>query len=74
MGTCRDISNFCESASLEEMRKRGYILTPGRCRTGRGRRTIRAIDGMAGTQLRAKQPGAAKLDALIVANLKALNA
>ena len=26
----RDISGFCKSATLEEIRRHGYVLTPGR--------------------------------------------
>jgi type I restriction enzyme M protein len=29
-GTYEDISGFCKSANLEEIKKNGYVLTPGR--------------------------------------------
>ncbi|BFD24825.1 MAG: N-6 DNA methylase [Candidatus Parcubacteria bacterium] len=29
-GTYEDVSGFCKSASLEEIKKNGYVLTPGR--------------------------------------------
>lgn len=29
-GTYEDVPGFCKSASLEEIQKNGYILTPGR--------------------------------------------
>ena len=30
VAVCRDIPGFCKSASLEEIRKHGHVLTPGR--------------------------------------------
>ncbi|MDD3927184.1 MAG: class I SAM-dependent DNA methyltransferase [bacterium] len=71
-----DIAGFCKSATLEEIRKHGYVLTPGRY--------VGAVevedDGepfdvkmkRLVAQLHEHQAEAAKLDAAIIANLKSL--
>jgi len=72
----RDIPGFCKSATLEEVRKHGYVLTPGRYVGAE----VVADDGepfdqkmqRLVAQLRAQQAEAAKLDAAIAANLKEL--
>ena len=75
-GAYRDIPGFCKSASLEEVRKHGYVLTPGRY-VGAAEREeddepFEQKMGRLVAQLRAQQAEAAKLDAAIIANLKAL--
>jgi type I restriction enzyme M protein len=72
----RDIPGFCKSASLEEVRKHGYVLTPGRY-VGAAEQEdddepFEQKMGRLVAQLRAQQAEAARLDAAIVANLKAL--
>jgi type I restriction enzyme M protein len=71
-----DIPGFCKSASLEEIRQHGYVLTPGRY--------VGAADSeddgepfeekmqRLSDQWREQQQEAAKLDAAIEANLKEL--
>ncbi|MCX7981206.1 MAG: type I restriction-modification system subunit M [Bacteroidia bacterium] len=72
----QDIPGFCKSATLEEVRKHGYVLTPGRYVGAaeqeeddepfdqKMRRLV--------AQLREQQAEAAKLDAAIAANLEEL--
>ncbi len=75
-GEYRDIPGFCKSATLEEIRHHGYVLTPGRYV---GAETIED-DGepfqqkmtRLVAQLREQQAEAAKLDAAIARNLKEL--
>ena len=72
----RDIPGFCKSATLDEIRKHGHILTPGRY-VGAERQ---ADDGepfevkmeRLTTRWREQQEEAKKLDAAITANLKLL--
>ncbi|MGN2393619.1 N-6 DNA methylase, partial [Pelomicrobium sp. G1] len=71
-----DIPGFCKSATLDEVRKYGHVLTPGRYVGAEAARD----DGepfdekmqRLFAQLREQQTEAAKLDAAIVANLEEL--
>ena len=71
-----DIPGFCKSASLDEVRKHGHVLTPGRYVGA----APQADDGepfedkmkRLVVQLREQQAEAARLDAAIAENLKAL--
>jgi type I restriction enzyme M protein len=72
----RDIPGFCRSATLDEIRKHGYVLTPGRyvgaaAAEDDGEPFAEKM-GRLTAQLRAQQAEAARLDAAIIANLKAL--
>ena len=75
-GAYRDIPGFCKSASLEEVRKHGYVLTPGRyvgaAEQEEDDEPFEQKMGRLVAQLRAQQAEAARLDAAIAANLKAL--
>jgi type I restriction enzyme M protein len=71
-----DIPGFCKSATLDEIRKHGYVLTPGRDVGAEvhddddepfGEKMARLVE-----QLRKQQAEAAKPDAAIAANLKEL--
>ena len=72
----RDIPGFCKSATLEEIRKHGHVLTPGRYVGAEAAED----DGEAfadkmqrlSAQWREQQQEAARLDAAIKANLKEL--
>jgi type I restriction enzyme M protein len=75
-GEYRDIPGFCKSASLEEIRQHGYVLTSGRYVGAELRddddepfaeKMARLVE-----QLRKQQAEAAKLDATIAANLTEL--
>jgi type I restriction enzyme M protein len=75
-GEYRDIPGFCKSASLEEIRQHGYVLTPGRYvgvvvededDEPFEEKMKRLVE-----QLRKQQAEAAKLDATIAANLTEL--
>jgi type I restriction enzyme M protein len=71
-----DIPGFCKSATLDEIRKHGHVLTPGRYVGAQAA----ADDGEAFTdtmqrlsaQWREQQQEAARLDAAIAANLRTL--
>ena len=72
----RDIPGFCKAARLEDIRKHGHVLTPGRYVGAEaaeddgesyGEKMQRLV-----AQLRGQQSEAAKLDAAIAANLKEL--
>ncbi|VVM05538.1 hypothetical protein MAMC_00648 [Methylacidimicrobium cyclopophantes] len=74
--TYADILGFCKSATLEEIRKHGYVLTPGRYVGAEAapddgepfeEKMARLV-----ARLREQQAEAAKLDAAIAANLKEL--
>jgi type I restriction enzyme M protein len=75
-GKYKDVPGFCKSATLEEVRKHGYVLTPGRYVGAHeqeeddepfDQKMQRLV-----AQLREQQAEAAKLDAAIAANLKEL--
>jgi type I restriction enzyme M protein len=75
-GEYADVPGFCKSATLEEVRKHGYVLTPGRYVGTElrndddepfGEKMARLVE-----QLREQQAEVAKLDEAIAANLKEL--
>lgn len=72
----RDAAGFCKSATLEEIRKHGHVLTPGRyvgaeAREDDGEPFEDKMKRLV-AQLREQQAEAAKLDKAIAANLKEL--
>ncbi len=72
----RDVPGFCKSATLEEIRKHGYVLTPGRYvgappQEDDGEPFDEKMKRLV-AELRAYQAEAARLDAAIAANLKEL--
>jgi type I restriction enzyme M protein len=76
MAAYADIPGFCKSAPLEEIRKHGHVLTPGRYVGAEvleddGEPFEEKMKRLTAT-LREQQTEAAKLDASIVANLKEL--
>jgi len=75
-GEYADIPGFCRSASLEEVRKHGHVLTPGRyvgaeAQEDDGEPFDEKMKRLV-MQLREQQAEAAKLDAAIAANLREL--
>jgi type I restriction enzyme M protein len=75
-GQYKDVPGFCKSATLEEVRKHGYVLTPGRyvgaeAQADDGEPFDQKMQRLV-AQLREQQAEAAKLDAAIAANLKEL--
>jgi type I restriction enzyme M protein len=75
-GEYNDVPGFCKSATLDEVRKHGYVLTPGRYVGAEvrdddgepfGERMARLVE-----QLRKQRAEAAKLDEAIAANLTEL--
>jgi len=71
-----DIPGFCRSAPLDEVRKHGHVLTPGRyvgaeAQEDDGEPFEEKMSRLV-AQLREQQAEAAKLDAVIAANLKEL--
>ena len=71
-----DIPGFCKSATLDDIRKHGHVLTPGRYVGAEaveddGEPFEAKMQRLAAT-LREQQAAAAKLDAAIAANLKEL--
>lgn len=75
-GEYQDVPGFCKSATLDEIRKHGHVLTPGRyvgaatqADDGEpfGEKMARLV-----AQLREQQAEGAKLDAAIAANLREL--
>jgi type I restriction enzyme M protein len=75
-GEYAEIPGFCKSATLEEVRKHGHVLTPGRyvgaeAQEDDGEPFEEKMKRLTAT-LREQQAEAAKLDAAIAANLKAL--
>jgi type I restriction enzyme M protein len=75
-GEYADIPGFCKNASLEEIRKQGHVLTPGRYVGAEAQEPddeafenkIQRLTQALGAQ----QAQAAKLDSAIAANLKEL--
>jgi type I restriction enzyme M protein len=75
-GKYADIPGFCKSAPLEEVRKHGHVLTPGRyvgaeAQQDDGEPFEERMTRLTAT-LREQQAEAARLDATIAANLKEL--
>jgi type I restriction enzyme M protein len=75
-GEYADVPGFCKSATLEEVRKHGHVLTPGRYVGAEAQEDDdepfdEKMKRLTAT-LRAQQVEAAKLDAAIAANLKEL--
>jgi type I restriction enzyme M protein len=75
-GKYADVPGFCKSATLEEVRKHGHVLTPGRyvgaeAQEDDGEPFDAKMKRLVAT-LRAQHTEAAKLDAAIAANLKEL--
>jgi type I restriction enzyme M protein len=71
-----DLPGFCKSASLEEIRKHGHVLTPGRyvgaeAQEADGEPFDDKMKRLVST-LRKQQTEAAKLDASIATNLREL--
>jgi type I restriction enzyme M protein len=72
-GEYADVPGLCKSAPLDEVRKHGHVLTPGRyvgaeAREGDGEPFEEKMQRLTAT-LREQQAEAAKLDAAIAANL-----
>jgi type I restriction enzyme M protein len=70
------VPGFCKSAALDEVRKHGHVLTPGRyvgaeAQEGDGEPFDEKMKRLTAT-LREQQAEAAKLDAAIAVNLKDL--
>ena len=75
-GEYADVPGFCKSATLEEVRKHGHVLTPGRyvgaeAQEDDGEPFENKMKRLV-AELRQQQTEAAKLDAAIEANLKSL--
>jgi len=75
-GEYEDISGFCKSATLEEVRKHGHVLTPGRyvgaeAQEDDGEPFDEKMKRLVAT-LREQQAEAARLDTAVAANLKEL--
>jgi len=75
-GDYKDIPGFCKSATLDEIRKHGHVLTPGRyvgaeAQEDDGEPFEEKMKRLT-TTLSEQQAEAAKLDAAIAANLKGL--
>ena len=75
-GEYADVPGFCKSATLEEVRRHGHVLTPGRyvgaeAQEDEGEPFEEKMKRLTAT-LREQQAEAAKLDAAIAANLKEL--
>jgi type I restriction enzyme M protein len=71
-----DIPGFCRSATLDDIRKHGHVLTPGRYvgaeAAEEDAEPFEEKMKRLTTTLRQQQTEAAKLDATIAANLKEL--
>ncbi|QGU33441.1 type I restriction-modification system subunit M [Thermochromatium tepidum] len=75
-GEYADVTGFCKSATLEDIRKHGHVLTPGRYvgaaeQDDDGEPFAEKMARLS-AQWRAQRDEAAKLDAAIEANLRAL--
>jgi type I restriction system adenine methylase len=75
-GDYADIPGFCKSATLEEIRKHGHVLTPGRyvgaaAQEDDGEPFVEKMQRLS-AQWREQRAEAARLDAAIEANLKEL--
>ena len=75
-GVYADVPGYCKSASLADVRKHGHVLTPGRyvgamAQTDNAEPFDKKMQHLA-AQWRKQQSEAAKLDALIEANLSEL--
>ena len=75
-GDYEDVPGFCKSASLEEIRKHGYVLTPGRyvgaeVQEDDGEPFAEKMQRLT-AQWREQQAEAVRLDAAIAANLEKL--
>ena len=75
-GEYSDIPGFCKSATLEEIRKHGHVLTPGRyvgaaAQEDDGEPFAEKMQRLS-AQWREQRAEAARLDAAIEANLKGL--
>ena len=75
-GDYEDVPGFCKSASLEEVRKHGYVLTPGRyvgaeVQEDDGEPFAEKMQRLTG-QWREQQAEGQRLDAAIAANLAKL--
>jgi type I restriction-modification system DNA methylase subunit len=75
-GDYADVPGFCKSASLDEVRKHGHVLTPGRyvgaeAQEDDGEPFEKKMKRLT-AQLREQQAEAAKLDAAITVNLREL--
>lgn len=75
-GVYSDVPGFCKSATLEEVRKHGHVLTPGRCVGAKtppdNGEAFEEKKKRLVAQLREQQAEAARLDAAIAKNLKKL--
>ena len=76
VGAYADVPGFCKSATLEELRKHGHVLTPGRYVGAEAHEDdVEPFDEKMQrlvAQLREQQAEAARLDAAIAATLKEL--
>lgn len=75
-GEYADLPGFCKSATLEEIQKQGYVLTPGRYvgaeeQEDDGEPFEEKMKRLV-SEWKAQQKEASRLDALIAANLKGL--
>ena len=75
-GEYKDVPGFCKAATLDDIRKHGYVLTPGRyvgvAPTEEDDEPFEEKMQRLVAQLREQQAEAARLDAAIAANLKEL--
>jgi len=75
-GEYEDVSGFCKAASLDEIRKHGHMLTPGRFvgaeAAGADDEPFEEKMKRLTATLRQQTAEAARLDAAIAANLKEL--